>query len=137
MKNGYGNHLGFQNKSKNIPYQNFLWVNITCKYKKSRKQTLVAKGVTVELSHLNPSFIYSIQCLKIPWSNSPTSAALINVVLEKPLEFMTILYCVIFPFCSCTGAFYNRNHNMLDHNFYPKIMYFNVYKTKLFTSQYK
>ena len=50
-KNTFGSHLIFQNETKNIPRQDFLVMNISCKFEKSTYNTLASRGVTRKSLH--------------------------------------------------------------------------------------
>ena len=50
-KNARGGHLVFQNEAKNIPRQDFMVMNIPCKFKKSSYNTLTSRGVTRKSLH--------------------------------------------------------------------------------------
>ena len=50
-KNACGGHLVFQNEAKNIPRQDFMAMNISCKFEKSTYNTLASRGVTRKSLH--------------------------------------------------------------------------------------
>ena len=47
-KNTRGGHLVFQNEAKNIPRQDFMVMNISCKFEKASYNTFFVRAVTVK-----------------------------------------------------------------------------------------
>ena len=47
-KNASGGHLVFQNEAKNIPRQDFMVMNISCKFEKARYNIFFVRAVTVK-----------------------------------------------------------------------------------------
>ena len=50
-QNAHGGHLVFQNKAKNIPRQDFMVMNISCKFEKSTYNILASRGVMRKSLH--------------------------------------------------------------------------------------
>ena len=47
-KNARGGHLVFQNEAKNIPRQDFMAMNISCKFEKASYNIFFVRAVTVK-----------------------------------------------------------------------------------------
>ena len=50
-KNVHGGHVVFQNEAKNIPRQDFMVMNISCKFKKACYNIIFVRAVTVKSLH--------------------------------------------------------------------------------------
>ena len=50
-KNARGGHLVFQNEAKNIPRQDFMVINISCKFAKASYNIFFVRAVTVKSLH--------------------------------------------------------------------------------------
>ena len=48
QRNACGGHLVFQNEAKNIPRQNFMVMNISCKFEKARYNIFLVRAVTMK-----------------------------------------------------------------------------------------
>ena len=55
-KNACGGDLVFQNEAKNIPRQNFMDMNICCKFDKSTYNTLASRGVMRKSLHTTVAY---------------------------------------------------------------------------------